>query len=837
MHSVIGNKRILGLVALFILITLFLVIYLPSTTNFTSVQRAWAISSTPQESQGAEVKSNETHDDDFVYPDYEYSYESIAEIAADKKESKDPCEDVILPDGGRTVKSGDGTKVLVTGGAGFIGSNLVDRLLADGYKVNILDNLYTGFIRNVPLDNPNVRFILGDILDPIMLKKAMDDVEYVYHLAAMSKVVPSLKSSAMARFCTESNALGSWNVLDVARQSAIKKVVYAASSTYYGNHPAPHREDMPPDFLTPYAASKYEGEIQMQMFDTLFGVPTISTRFFMVYGPRQPSTGAYAIVTGVFAKQAADGLPLTIEGDGSHYRDFIHVSDIVDGLIIAQQSNELRGDVINLGSGTSYTVQDVADLVSSDQTHVAPRLNDLEGTLANTCKQKRLLGHTAKKDFVKEMSYMVKETMAGNVFMQSWLREGHALAVPHIMAPGAPTFGWPEDNTDLNALLLSLQHLQERFESRDHIKKEDALLKTRRLSVLLFSIEQKDSEELQIQLLMNTVYSLVRFGRVTQYFVAAGDDVALAKCVALNMPCYDARHLSTPSLVAYLVNRNYDVHLAQVGNSYISSITEAYSGLIHEYTSAEILGASPSGDVFVVANDRTRSTLTSWAQKESQSDFASSKMHSIADWPDLKLTKAEYPMERYCGNKWITYAEDPVGTGGSPGSSYDEGTKESKGKDDMDEDNTHEVSESSSSKTATNKAKTANGDAHKTQVENEAAAVKESFSNNNQPGDKAFGEKEESDKKHSKSHNTRKRDSSRPVQQSGCETRFYNSVACEDEYLPALKDVNATIKALKHVQAWHLTQCMDQEHCDLQQIIPRSWIEHHPDLSEFGGIC
>lgn len=123
---------------------------------------------------------------------------------------------------------------------------------------------------------------------------------------------------------------------------------------------------MAPDFLTPYAASKYEGELQMQMFDRLFGVPTISTRFFMVYGPRQPSTGAYAIVTGVFAKQASEGKPLTIEGDGSHYRDFIHVHDVVEGLILSQQNTDLRGDVVNLGSGSTFSVQDVADLVSSN---------------------------------------------------------------------------------------------------------------------------------------------------------------------------------------------------------------------------------------------------------------------------------------------------------------------------------------------------------------------------------------------------------------------------------------------------------------------------------------
>lgn len=258
---------------------------------------------------------------DMVFPTFQYTYDKLAEMTGDMKVTKDPCEDVLLPDGGREAKPSEGTLVLVTGGAGFIGSNLVDRLLALGYRVRIFDNLYTGCLRNVPLQAGKVEFHFGDILDRAALKEPIKGVDYVYHLAAMSKVVPSLKSPNMARFCVESNALGSWNVLEEARLAGeIKKVIYAASSTYYGNAPAPHREDMAPDFLTPYAASKFEGEMQMSTFDQLFGVPTISTRFFMVYGPRQPSTGAYAIVTGVFAKQAADGQSLTIGGDGTFSR-------------------------------------------------------------------------------------------------------------------------------------------------------------------------------------------------------------------------------------------------------------------------------------------------------------------------------------------------------------------------------------------------------------------------------------------------------------------------------------------------------------------------------------
>jgi UDP-glucose 4-epimerase len=208
------------------------------------------------------------------YPLFNFNYLKIPTAATDSKVARDPCSEVPLANGGAKAKSVEGITVLVTGVAGFIGSNLVDRLLELGYKVRIFDNLYTGFIRNVPLHNQSVEFFFGDISSRDDLRKAVNGVDYVFHLAAMSKVLqvlPSLKSPEMARFCTESNALGSWNVLDAVRSTGnIKKVIYAASSTYYGNNPAPHREDMAPDFLTPYAASKYEGELQMQMFDRLF---------------------------------------------------------------------------------------------------------------------------------------------------------------------------------------------------------------------------------------------------------------------------------------------------------------------------------------------------------------------------------------------------------------------------------------------------------------------------------------------------------------------------------------------------------------------------------------
>jgi nucleoside-diphosphate-sugar epimerase len=582
-----------------------------------------------------------SHGTSLADPLFEHEYNPNVTTIPNTKVTKDPCGDIALANDGAKARSGQGITVLVTGGAGFIGSNLVDRLLKLGYKVKILDNLYTGFIRNVPLQNKNVEFIFGDILNKDILKDALEGVEFVYHLAAMSKVVPSLKSPEMARFCTESNALGSWNVLDAVReQGHVKKVIYAASSTYYGNKPAPHREDMAADFLTPYAASKYEGELQMQMFDRLFQVPTISTRFFMVYGPRQPSTGAYAIVTGVFAKQAAQGKQLTIEGDGSHYRDFIHVSDIVEGLILAQQSPDLRGDVVNLGTGTAFSVQEVADLVSKDQVHTDPRANDLEGTLADTCKMKRLLNYRAKADFKTEMGYMAKQTMEGNVFMQDWLTPLHGLSAPHLLSPGTPVFKWPTDPSDLNGLLSAYDDFKKRA-------KVDSKGTTELISVIPFAAAKTDVE-LTGDLILNTIFSLVRFGGVKTYIIAAYDDEALASCTTLNLPCYDVRSTGALALLGDLLSRGYDVHFAEMGNSYVHSVNITFETLSEKNNQPDIITANQQGDVFIRTNDRTKAAIHEWSQGAAIPKDDSRAVFAMEAWQRLDLSKATYSVKQFC---------------------------------------------------------------------------------------------------------------------------------------------------------------------------------------------
>lgn len=291
---------------------------------------------------------------------------------------------------------------LVTGGAGFIGSNLVASLVDLGYSVRVLDDLSTGDAGYVNVSHDRIELRVGDIRRKVDCKEAMVGVDYVFHLAAMSKVKPSLADPAVGTFCAEVNVLGTANVLEAAKAAGVKKLVYAASSTYYGNAAPPHDEDMLWVPSSPYAATKYAAELLTTTYNNVYGLPTLNTRFFMVYGPRQPSTGAYAIVTGVFSKQQLDGQELTIEGDGSHYRDFVHVFDIVRGLIVGMQSS-VSGESINLGTGTALSVQELADMISSRQKRVPERPFDLVGTLANTCKAKRLLGWESKLNMREEM--------------------------------------------------------------------------------------------------------------------------------------------------------------------------------------------------------------------------------------------------------------------------------------------------------------------------------------------------------------------------------------------------------------------------------------------------
>lgn len=284
--------------------------------------------------------------------------------------------------------------MLVTGGAGFIGSHLVGRLCELGHRVRVLDNLSQGRAEWI---HPGAEFIEGDITDLALCRRACAGADGVFHLAAMSKVAPSIDKF---EFCTEQNIIGTQNVLISARDAGVRRFVYSGSSTYYGNGPAPQSEKALPECLNPYAVSKYVGEQFCEIFNRLYKLPTVTLRYFNVYGPRQPSVGAYALVLGIFLEQWRNGQPLTIHGDGRQRRDFIHVDDVVEANLAAY-TGDVSGLAMNVGSGTNISIQEIADMISPHQERLPRREGDAEITLADISRIQRLTGWKPRVSFTE----------------------------------------------------------------------------------------------------------------------------------------------------------------------------------------------------------------------------------------------------------------------------------------------------------------------------------------------------------------------------------------------------------------------------------------------------
>ena len=285
-------------------------------------------------------------------------------------------------------------KILITGGAGFIGSHLCEGLLARGYQVRVLDSLIYGKREWIPAA---CEFMEGDIRDMGTCAKAAAGMDGVLHCAAMSRSGPSQEQIDV---CTGSNITGTQNMLLAARDAGVKRFIYSGSSTYYGNRPPPHREDDPADILNIYGLTKRVGEQYALLFDQDFNLPSLVLRYFNVYGPRQPETGAYALVLGIFLRRAADGQVLEIHGDGSQRRDFVHVRDVAAANIAALEST-VRGTVFNVGSGTSLSVKELADMISPNQIHTPGRKGDSLATLADISKIKAALDWSPKVSFAE----------------------------------------------------------------------------------------------------------------------------------------------------------------------------------------------------------------------------------------------------------------------------------------------------------------------------------------------------------------------------------------------------------------------------------------------------
>lgn len=293
-------------------------------------------------------------------------------------------------------------KCLVTGGAGFIGSHLVDELIKQGNKVIILDNLSTG-----KYINKKAEFHKVDVRDYNSISPFFNKIDYVFHLAAQARIQPSIIDP---RETFEVNVLGTTNVLLASKEAKVKKVIYSASSSAYGGHKTiPHKEEMETRPKNAYALSKVMGEQICKMFHELYGLSTLSLRYFNVYGPRQPEdvvASPYATVIGIFLKQKKAGKKLTIVGDGKQRRDFTYVSDIVNANIAAMSSKAV-GEVINVGTGKNNSINEIASFIlktkdfKKNVNYLPKRPAEAQETLADISKAKELLNWQPQINFEK----------------------------------------------------------------------------------------------------------------------------------------------------------------------------------------------------------------------------------------------------------------------------------------------------------------------------------------------------------------------------------------------------------------------------------------------------
>ena len=249
---------------------------------------------------------------------------------------------------------------LVTGGAGFIGSNLVDKLIDLGHNVICIDN-ESAECHEQFYWNPKANNYKYDICDYKQIEHLFNGIDYVFHIASDARIQPAILNP---RKSIESNAVGTANVLELSRLAKVKKFVYSSTSSAYGKKAIlPNIETQPSDPLTPYSAAKVFGENLARVYYNLYGLETISLRYFNVYGDRQPLKGQYAPVIGLFLKQYHERKPLTVVGDGSQSRDFTHISDVVEANILASEVSHGFGEVYNIGYGSNYSIIDIANMI------------------------------------------------------------------------------------------------------------------------------------------------------------------------------------------------------------------------------------------------------------------------------------------------------------------------------------------------------------------------------------------------------------------------------------------------------------------------------------------
>lgn len=293
---------------------------------------------------------------------------------------------------------------VVTGGAGFIGGHLVDKLVELGHEVRVIDN-YSAECNDNFHHNPRAEYNNLDICDYGKILPVFNNADYVFHLAAMARIMVCM---TQPRIACEVNYLGSSNILEASRVSQVKRVMYSSTSSAYGlkNSP-PLKEDMPTDCLNPYSVTKVAAEGLCKMYHGLWGLETVVFRYFNVYGERQPTKGQYAPVIGLFQKQKEEGLPMSVVGDGGQTRDYTHVSDVAEANVRAAltDNKDVVGEIINVGTGRNHSVLDIVDLVGGQYEFIPERPGEARETLADISKMKKLLDYEPRvklEDWIKE---------------------------------------------------------------------------------------------------------------------------------------------------------------------------------------------------------------------------------------------------------------------------------------------------------------------------------------------------------------------------------------------------------------------------------------------------
>lgn len=297
------------------------------------------------------------------------------------------------------------TAYLITGGAGFIGSNIVRKLLEEKKQVRVLDNLSTGRKENLQDVFSQIEFIEGDLTDPSTVEKAVDGVKYVLHQGAIPSVPRSIEDPLKS---TETNIMGTLNLLMASKEAGVKRVIYASSSSVYGDTPTlPKIEDMPPSPKSPYAVSKLAGEYYCQVFHQVYGLETVSLRYFNIFGPHQDPNSHYAAVIPKFISAILNRISPIVYGDGLQSRDFTHVDNAVKANLQACEAEGVSGEVFNIACGERYNLLRLIELINSitgtniNLIHQEPKKGDIKHSLADISKAKRLLGYNPLVDFEK----------------------------------------------------------------------------------------------------------------------------------------------------------------------------------------------------------------------------------------------------------------------------------------------------------------------------------------------------------------------------------------------------------------------------------------------------